>query len=34
MIVDPSLDINCLYMYFMISENSLFIEFANMTQET
>ena len=26
-----SLDINCLYMYFMISVNSLFIEFVNMT---
>ena len=26
-----SLDINCVYMYFMISVNSLFIEFVNMT---
>ena len=26
-----SLDINCLYMYFMIGVNSLFIEFVNMT---
>ena len=25
------LDINCLYMYFMIGVNSLFIEFVNMT---
>ena len=33
-VLAASLDINCLYMYFMIGVNSLFIEFVNMTQET
>ena len=33
-ILAASLDINCLYMYFMIGVNSLFIEFVNMTLET
>ena len=30
-VLDASLVINCLYMYFMIGVNSLFIEFVNMT---
>ena len=30
-VLAASLDINCLYMYFMIGVNSLFIEFVNMT---
>ena len=29
-VLAASLDINCLYMYFMIGVNSLFIEFVNM----
>ena len=33
-VLAASLDINCLYMYFMIGVNSLFIEFVNMTQES
>ena len=30
-VLAASLDINCLYMYFMIGVKSLFIEFVNMT---
>ena len=30
-VLADSLDVNCLYMYFMIGVNSLFIEFVNMT---
>ena len=30
-VLAASLDINCLYMYFIIGVNSLFIEFVNMT---
>ena len=30
-VLAASVDINCLYMYFMIDVNSLFIEFVNMT---
>ena len=29
-VLAASLDINCLYMFFMIGVNSLFIEFVNM----
>ena len=30
-VLAASLDIDCLYMYFIIGVNSLFIEFVNMT---
>ena len=30
-VLAASLDISCLYMYFMIGVNSLFMEFVNMT---